>query len=451
MTDSVQLTHPTLINSELTTCERIRACLERFTCGGEVLNKTMITLISAAAALALLGLALTLTGTAPDIASYSFVMGGAIFAGAILGTFLGIYNARSQIHAQMERDQLTEAHVAIVTHSYYWLKAALNDSSIDPNATTKSGETALHLAVVAEDATAVALILDNPRARESVNMRTAAPRSGAPSSSTEISDLLGGMRDAVRTAEHAARQMQVSLAGGDAANSGATPLQLAAKIANETILRLLLRNGANPNDKDVNRDDVVGLTNRVLSLDTEKRDKVLAILREFGAPASLTLLDKAVPKQQAEEALKASGYTVSADLIQPLGKAGDGGYHAIVGSTRYLYQGAVRDANGIQGQFVNTHVHEKDEQSYVAFGGAHVWTWPKDSGEQYRFYRQGDTMLIPAGTPHCVVAASHRGKDGQEQLGVLMVRSSEANPQQFPPDLPKPKVMTDAIARLPAT
>lgn len=165
-------------------------------------------------------------------------------------------------------------------------------------------------------------------------------------------------------------------------------------------------------------------------------------------PQFLYLLNEAVPIEDAESALILSGYDVSRDDLKPMGEKGSGGYHAIIGPVRYLFQGAIKSGDKIFGQFVKTHVHSLDEESYVAFGGAHVWTWSKDNVEHYQFYQQGDTMLIPAGTPHCVVAASSIGQEGIEQVGTLMVRSSVSNPQQFLPNLPIPAVLQEAINQL---
>jgi hypothetical protein len=158
-------------------------------------------------------------------------------------------------------------------------------------------------------------------------------------------------------------------------------------------------------------------------------------------PNWLYLSDQPVPVKQFINALEESGYPgISQEPLNPLGPNGSMGWDAYNADTRFLFQG--------EGQFADIHRHDRDESSYIAFGAAHVWTHEFDDWT-YAFYKQGDTITIPAGVPHTLVAASHIGQNGIKQCGVLMIRSAEKNPQ-LPTITPlkRPTVIQEAFERM---
>lgn len=285
MATGVQTTHPVLINPELTTCESIRGRWERFVCELDIPNKSLLIIISVAAAAALFGLAVTLLKVAPVLASYSFMLAAAGTLTAILSVAWSIFKASSKVNEEMEADHLNEIHYALIKKSYYWMKAALHDSEINPNAFVRRGCTALHMAVATQDETAVELILKNPHAKAGIDLRNVDPQK-APPRPTDPERPLRDLADTALNLQHAATKFALSARkmldpSLDPSKMGLTALQFSVALGNESIIRTLLKNGANQEELDAENQNVQKLTGCFHANNVATRDKILAILREY--------------------------------------------------------------------------------------------------------------------------------------------------------------------------
>lgn len=286
MANATGFPHPVLTTPELTTCESIRGALERFTHGAEIISPTMITMISAVAALALVGLTMTLTGN-PALAEFLFVVSAALGVGTILGIFIGIFRVRSEEQTRAQEEDLTELHQAVITKSYCWMKSALQNSEIDPNAVVRKGFTALHLAVIGDDLIAAELLLKNPSVKANIEKRTENPKNKTPTTSKDRVDLLRDVADSVENLSLSAHRFTLSLSGGDMTKANPTASQLAVASGSKAMLRLLLKFGASLATQNAAGDNMAALTNRLHENDTAKRDGILAVIQEF-APRTMS-------------------------------------------------------------------------------------------------------------------------------------------------------------------